>query len=255
MKRIMLAAAVLGLFLADGRVTKAEPFVNPPESAWSPPWVGGAPYQRNIFWDFSVNPVGGPSSGGTPGADYEGFLDQDLRTSDFVTFTGAVQWFQTVTVGGNTYNGAIGIVNNDPNGQALTGVVTFHIDNLVDDLSLKNIWIEDTGVKSAGSTLTETIVAPPGFVSAGPFNQSSTPIDNGLFRENVGFQVIPNPEFEEDVLTFVVPAGGFIIFDSYHIATQSVPEPSSLILLGTGGAVALFARRRRQRALKAEKVS
>src|ERR1017187_9167722 len=68
MKRTLFTVAALTLVMGGVAQALSIPaFVNPPETTWSW-WVTQPPYQRNIYWNFSVNPVGGPSPTGTPGA-------------------------------------------------------------------------------------------------------------------------------------------------------------------------------------------
>ena len=89
-------------------IAGALPFVNPPETN-APKWCTPFPYQRNIDWDFSTNPQGGPSPTGAPGAHYEGWLDPDLWGSDFVRFSGDIAWYDTLSE--ITPTGLIGIDN------------------------------------------------------------------------------------------------------------------------------------------------
>ena len=112
MRRSMWMVVALALVVGGVGQAMANPFINPPETNWNPPWVTPFPYQRNIDWDFSaISPVGGPSTDGTPGAVYEGWLDPSLKSSDYVTFSGGFQWYPSITVGSSTYGGVIGISN------------------------------------------------------------------------------------------------------------------------------------------------
>ena len=76
LKLSLWTLAALALVITGVGQANADPFINPPETTWNPPWVTQFPYQRNIYWDFSTgSPVGGPSVNGTPGAVYEGYDD------------------------------------------------------------------------------------------------------------------------------------------------------------------------------------
>jgi hypothetical protein len=243
MKRAILMGVVLTLVL--GGVGQADVFVNPPETTWSPPWVTQFPYPRNIYWDFSTNPVGGPSPNGAPGAVYEGWLDPVLKSSDSVTFTGAVQYYSTVTTNGYTYTDAIGIVNTGTT--TLTGTAVFLLDDTT-SAGVKHIWVEDTGV-AFGSGAQASIVPPAGYTASGEMNYTSEQISSSplLYREDYGFVVNPNPPWEEWVVTFSVAPGGADLFTSLHIATECVPEPSTFTLAAVACLMGLgYAWRRRK---------
>src|SRR5208337_229395 len=188
MKHAILILALLASLVGGVGQTKADLFVNPPETYWSSVWQTPAPYQRNIDWDFSVNPVGGPSPNGTPGAVYEGTLDPALKSSDSVAFTGAVQYYSTVTTNGYTYTDAIGIVNTGTT--TLTGTAVFFLDDTT-SAGVKHIWVEDTGVDWGNNPATSSIVAPLGYTASGLMNFTSEQISSSppLYLEDFGFVV------------------------------------------------------------------
>jgi PEP-CTERM motif len=245
MKRFVLMAAALGL-LSLASQTKADSFVNPPEDFF-PGWATPFPYQRNISWDFSQNPVGGPSSNGAPGATYEGTLDPLLKSSDFVAFAGAVQYYPgpNNTVLGQ-YGNAIGIINNT-NG-ILAGSATFHIDNVIDMEPVKHLWLELTGVATAGDAATITVIPPAGYTTSNVlYMDQQISVNPPLYLQDYGYTIQPNPPGEDIVFNFSVAPGGVDLFTSLHVATESVPEPGSVILLGIGtlGALGCAWRRRK----------
>ncbi len=69
-----------------------------------------------------------------------------------------------------------------------------------------------------------------------------------LFLFDVGFTVTLNPPWEMLVESFSVPAGGYAFIASQEIATQSVPEPTTSVMLviGSVGALGLAWWRRKQ---------
>ncbi len=155
-------AAALAVLLGEVGQTKAE-FIHPPETNWSPPWVGAAPYQRDITWStFSENPVGGPSPDGTPGAQYSGTLDGQLKSSDKVAISGSVQWIPSITLGpgkDNTYFGVVGI-DNRTGTTKLKGTYTVYLDNTTTLDAQKNVWVETLGTGSGGGLVSLSLVSP-----------------------------------------------------------------------------------------------
>lgn len=208
---VLLAMAMLlsGTMVAS---TLAAEFINPPET-YAPEWDEPFPYQRNIYWDFeTVSPVGGPDPNGTPGAHYEGYLDDALKVSDYVTFTGDVTWSE----------GRIGVWGRDQSGTA-----TFHLDNLIDDRPVKHIWIESHQfTHPSHSDISVSVDPQPGYVVTDEWH-------SGI---NDWYKIEPNPDWEDIVFTFSSWHGhsAYAYLDDLHIATESVPIPGTLLLMGTG---------------------
>ena len=259
-----LLVIILAVSLAGAMSAKAQPlaFVNPPGTTWSPPWVSPPPYQRNIYWNFSVNPVGGPTSAGTPGAVYGGTLDPGLMSRDSVAFTGNVRWLSSITDDEHAgYTNVIAIDNRNGN-TTLNGTAEFTLANTQNASPQKNIWVEYTGV-----TLDEKYTDPdqnisvvpqvPGDPSASIYEGyigTPTPTESQksgatVFLLDYGFIVEPNPASEVVVFNFSVPAGECTLIDSLQIATEC-PEPSTVALLGIG-TLSLLAYEWRRRKAKA----
>jgi hypothetical protein len=244
--RAILILAPLALLLGAVGPANADTFVNPPEVYWNPPWWSTFPYQRNIYWNFNVNPVGGPSPSGTPGAVYEGSFDPSLMSSDTFALSGAATYYPLVTVFNpdtsayDTYTDAIGIVNNTAS--AVTGVLDIHLDNLPPTPREKDIYWEDTGASNgASATLTAVVgdtVYPSTLVTVSQIGTSPE-----LWREDLGIVVTPNPDAEDVVVNYTVQPGGYDLITTLHIATEC-PEPSTIALLGIG-ALGLLRRPRK----------
>lgn len=229
--------AVVALTLARPEAAQADSFIKPPET-YAPVWFTSFPYQRNINLDFAINPVGSPG-GGIPGAVYEGWLDPTLKSSDFVTLSGAVSWYSSPS--GITQTGLLGI-DNRTGGSLLTGTAAFHIDNTTAANAFKNIWVESvalTGYSGANAWLSvsdalgnpATFIGGPG---AEPYGDE--------WLSNYEFRITPNPLYETILWEFEVPAGTYIFLDSVHVATECIPEPGTLGLLALG-TLALLCRR------------
>jgi hypothetical protein len=226
--------------------TLAAPFVNPPE-LFAPEWSTSSPYQRNIYWDFSSNPEGGPTPSGAPGADYEGYDDSILWDSDYVEFVGDVQWFDPAIYTGER-GGTIGIDyswETDPFAMPLSGLAIFHIDNLPDLNALKHLWLEMEAIQHLAWSSPYDLAVPRLNLPSGYDETGADYFIEDLgdrYRENDWWRVEQNPPWEEIVLDFFVFPGEEVYVDNFHVATEgnaSTPEPSTILLLGFG-ALGLF---------------
>ncbi len=233
-RRCKKGVLALGLLLLAASPAWCSPFVNPPESSGKP-WATPFPYQRNVLWDFAVNPVGGPLPGGTPGAHYEGWADPILRVSDVVSLQGAMAWYETLPGSGDsTFSGVLAIDNRQGD-STLTGSATFHLDNFIRQNPLKHIWTESVGGLNLASAILKLVV-PDGFTqtSEGPFNIATVNTDPVLVLANHWFEIRPNPSWENLLFEVSVGPGGFFALDSFHVATECIPEPSTVLLSGFG---------------------
>jgi hypothetical protein len=237
-KRAILTLAPLALLLGGVGQTKADPFIRPPE-IYAPEWYTPFPYQRNIDMGFPVNPVAPANPSGIPGAVYEGTDDPALMASDYVSLTGDVSWSA----------GLIGI-NNLLGVNPEMGTAVFHIDDLDDDLPLKDVWGESLAFGSPGASIIEQVFDPAGNLAALLGGPAITTY-RGQQLADIEWQIEPNPSFETFVETFNVPAGGLAMMSQFQIATECVdvppppppppepypnlvPEPASLALLAIG---------------------
>jgi len=205
---------------------QADPFVMPPET-YSPDWQTSFPYQRNIYMDFNVSPVAAPGNG-IPGAVYEGYLDPTLKASDYVTLDGAAQWYDSVP--GFTQTGLIGI-DNRTGTSTLTGYLIFHIDNTTNTDNKKHVWEEFDSFSNNG--FGSGVQDPSGnwFDAVYYHTQGAS----GNFSKNdFEYGHSPNPPWENVEFEVLVAPGQCALFDNLHIATECVPEPATLTLLGIG---------------------
>jgi hypothetical protein len=212
------------------------PFVNPPEDNPNITWETQFSYQRNIFLDFNVNPIG--SVGAIPGADYEGYDDPKLWDSDYVEFTGAVEWNESL--------GAVGIF--DSQGSS-SGSLIIHIDNWIRDWPVKHLYDEVVWFHegAAGSIYQDYLGLPEGYTEGdfwGIEGDSSRPSGEDLWW-NYWVEIEPNPPWEDKVINFSIGDGGSVYVKSIHIATECVPEPATLALLGLGGVFSVISRKRK----------
>ena len=196
------------------------------------------PYQRNIRYTFN--------SGASPWTPvYQGLDDNDLKGSDYVEHSDNWEWF--ASNGGfpeaEKHGGLIGIDNRQQQ-EAVTADVTFHIDNWDRDNEWKHVWEEMIFTQTSGSFWGQEVRLPNGFSSAGPRHVSQD-VSGGYLLSNYAYKVLPNPPYEEIYFSFSVPAGGYLLIDEIHFATECVPEPATVTLAVLGGV--LFAVRRRRR--------
>lgn len=219
----------------------ASPFELPPEVG-APRWHTVFPYQRNIDWDFSTDPRSTPPH-------YEGWDDDWLHVSDFVELTGDVHWYdvvpgestdgdgQTGTNQDGDYHGVIGLDNREGQ-ETLQGQAIFHIDNW-DTPNVKHIWEEYDFVifdpTFAGSSIIQDLDRGGSSlegIEVVSLGQIST--EPKLYRQDIWYELIPNPPYEAKIVTFTAAAGTMVIFDRLHIATECVPEPATMSLLAMG---------------------
>lgn len=192
--------------------------------------------------------AGGPSPEGPLGAHYEGWDDPVLRSSDYVEFTGDFQWYDHVQ--GDESHESFGVIGIDNRGgtSTLTGSAVFHIDNS-DRPWIKHVAITtlygypyDGGPDHLGDVSIE-VNPPPGYVVTPTFNQAAALATMYWIEHSFAFTVVPNPPWEEIVLTVTVDPGEELYFDYLHVATECIPEPAGLGVIG----LAVLALRRRRR--------
>ena len=253
MIRKLLVATLVVVISASA--ASAFSFGQPPESTWSD-WVLPYPYQRNILWDFETDPFGGPTSAGAPGAGYAGWDDSSLWGSDYVsgydpdrvgTAPGfqSADYFESLDFGDDgTLSGGIGTDNRNGSAYAC-GWATFHIDNWADG-AVKHLWCEMEYYESGSAGIVVNLGAAPGTNWQMPVFENAD-LGNGWHRWTFGMTYLPNPEWEEFTISFGTQPGGIVVLDDFHIATECVPEPATLSLLGLGLSGLVVAHRRRMR--------
>jgi hypothetical protein len=208
----------------------ASPFDNPPEDNWDE-WKTSYPYQRNIYVDFTTNPSGGPYSTGIPGADYEGWADPDIWESDFVSYTGDV-----------IYDGTGERMGAEAIGGDAIGSGIIHIDNLDRPYAYKNFWIELHLDVSNPLEVENWINYNFAFDEFDEYTLDWEPDYMWLYETdpNYGYgiytwgTIYPNPVWEEIQFTFTIPEDEWAWIYDVHVATECVPIPAAVWLLGTG---------------------
>jgi len=215
----------MGLVTSTGKLAMAHPFIHPPEF-YAPDWQTVFPYQRNIYWDFDEMPVDGPP-GPLSDADYEGWLDQHLWSSDYVDLIGDVVWdgYDTIGIGGAGGG---------------SGEAFFHLDNLINSNPVKHVYLEATVINS-DPDYPESFWGPPYLEVPQGYTENPnywgyfwTDLGNNSWLLDMWFEITPNPSSEDIVLPFSVPSGEYVLIDDLHIATECVPEPFTMLLLGSG---------------------
>jgi hypothetical protein len=228
MKKLAVVGITVLASLVIATSVFATTFVNPPETN-APAWGTSYPYQRNIYWDFSSDPVA------TTDQTYAGTYDPSLQISDDVTFAGDVQWYSSIS--GYSRSGLIGIDNRGGT-STLTGTVTFHIANLPENNPIKHIWEEieyyEHDFIDPISTVSTSLVLNSGYTVDMGWDNSEG-LSDGFDRYNIWYEISPNPYCEEIVFEFSVEPETYAVIDSFHIATECIPipEPATMILLGS----------------------
>jgi len=170
-------------------------------------------------------------------------------TCDDIKMLGQVSWYDTVP-GWPGHQGLVGI-NNINGVQTISGSLTFHINNFLDERAEKWVWDEVYYYASPGATFLHTLAVgppPPAGVMVTMDQKvnvwSISGTDNGM-HENLDGTIAPNPPWEEVIFDFICDPGEEAYLDSFEVATICIPEPATLALLGLAGATAIALRRRR----------
>lgn len=228
MKTTIARCIFLVLLLAVTSAAWAD-YVNPPD--FTP--------QRTLFWEFSQSATENPVSvaGGT--------WDEGQWECDFLETSGSLQWYPS----SGRWAGRTGLIGYDnSNGESsASGSWKIHINNFPLPNPVKLIWFEVEVCQWGTVDSTPSFNVPEGCVVqkvGTPFEEQLAP---GVFRINEKWEIRPNPGWEEFLWSFTVSAGSGILVDKFYISTACVPEPSSLIALGTGlmGLGGLIMRKRR----------
>lgn len=231
---LLFCALVLVLFFSPSvfGMPPLIPFEKPPESNPNITWQGSFPYQRNVYMDFSLDPVG--EAGPIPGAIYSGTDDAYLWNSDFVTFSGDIQW--------NEDTGSIGIFGGG------SGTIVIHIDNWDEARPVKNlyeelIFVTDFQGQYGESSFSQDITTPEGIVNSGYWSKWDYPAF-GTTRFSLWNEFEPNPAWEEISISLSISVGNMYL-DEFHIATECVPAPGAILLSSLGAGLVGWLRRSR----------
>lgn len=234
------ASLSVSLLLLVPAVVSAAPFAYPPE-IYAPQWPGPFPYQRDLQWDFTLDPTVSPPAGhyNDPAysVHYDGRIDPLLYQHDSVRFEGAVEWLPQL--------GGIGI-DNSAGTAFLEGFAVFHIHNLTTTMPTKYLWAE---IGSQQPMPFQDLVVPDIMTS---LNHTIDWWPSLIYDETAGNEVLeldwwsiqPCPEMEELVLWIRAPVGQTVYVESLHVAVETIPEPCVLAIMAVG---AVVLRRRCQR--------
>lgn len=201
-------------------------FTNPPETN-AKVWDYSYPYYRNIYWDFSTDPTTNPATG------YYGAKDALLKSSDFVSFTGAV--------GYDSANHRIGAFEG-------SGTAVFHLANLPNNGSHQYLWLEMnvyTSTPGEGKNVDPSVTVPLGYNVTD--STGTGKLTTGL--HDVWFKIEPAPTSEDLVLSFAANGNNkYAYVDNLHVAATPEPIGAALFVIGAGALGIIKNRRNRKKA-------
>jgi len=188
-------------------------------AVYSPPFTP----QRTLFWDFSTSNWQQPTTIAGPTWHGEGWTCDNITIDDPQQ---KLQWVESsLQYPGHT--GLIGLDNSTGQSQAMA-TVTFHINNYNNQNPVKHIYFEAEYIGwLAGSTLAQ-VDAPQTYTT------EYVDGDYPTWGTWQSWDIKPNPDWEEVTWSLYGPAGGGVYLDRFYISTLCVPEPSSLMALGSG---------------------
>ncbi len=129
---------------------------------------------------------------------------------------------------------------NNTGDTELSGTVVLDLANVDDGLQQKNIWLELTGQASATNEMTVDVSSDDATL-VGSTQLTNIQLESGLWLQDFGFILRPNPDEEEIVLSFVVAPHSYDVVNTVQVATQSIPEASTWAMLAVGFAGLGFA--------------
>lgn len=221
---LVVIALVMGAVPALADTFSRPPETTPLESYCD--WVEPYPYQRNVTLNFATDPSTWPVDSVNPSArdlltdvnyHMEGRLDPGLYPSDWFGWTGPLTWC-------NEFEGRQGVIGLEGNSPL---ILTWHLDNWGVH-PVKHIYMEMDYYYIPGESCWEGTTDPLFTIFAQEFED----LGGGWQRTFIWFELIPNPLCEDFIWTLYGP--GNVMIDNWHIATESVPLPGSVLLLGSG---------------------
>lgn len=205
-----------------------------------PPWDRNDPFATSAEWDF-VQPPDDSNNNNflgdedwTPDGSEVPFNDGNSPAVTKLNFEEGIIW-----------DSELGGLVNIQEGAPAEIIITF--DNIIDDRPIKNLRIRITGI--AGSSITDPIAndlvrvegfdATDGLVTAQRVSSGFTSLTGDpAFSWGQDWVLEPNPDSE----TIFIPINPNTAIEQIVVDAISIPEPSTLALLGLGGLA--MARRR-----------
>ena len=241
-RTISAGLSLLIIVLSSG-FAQADPFVNPPELN-HPDWVTPFPYQRNILVGYDTDPHQWPDHVTSPAPDerkaltpdvvhHEGMDDPVLYPSDWLAedvqppSAGFTDWLADDTITGTPRQGIL-VMDGQADSQF---TLIWHIDNWDWPREEKHFYAE-AEYYTTGNLGIDQLLSSTGQIEVLTADYEN--LADGWIRWRGWATLVPNPEWEEmiNVVTFEDP--GIVLMDYMHIATECVPEPTTLALLVLG---------------------
>jgi hypothetical protein len=251
-KCAILISALLVVLLSP--VALAAAFINSPELYAGPgEWYEPFPYQRNALIGFDSDPHTWPGDPKNTSAfdlqpavnyDLEGIEDPLWYESDWLKIDGVYSWEPVSPTGAGQ---GILIFDNSQGTGDMTASLTWHLDNSTERNHKKNIWSELVWLQtSANSGLDIQLIPEPGYALTSLYLPvGPNPLGGGWLVADGYGRIEPNPTWEELVLNIKVAPGDQFMIDSWHTATECVPEPGTAALFLCGLVGLSISRRRR----------
>ncbi len=187
--------------------------------------------QRTLYWGFDSG-TGWETPVTEVGPAWGSLGTDALTTSGFSWIDSPSDWAGKKVLG----------MRNDTN-QAIEGWLDITLWNYDNQRPVKNLWLEY--IRKSNTSALISLLAPGYSTSLNLVDNVS--MENGSVRHDFSGLITPNPNSETLRWYVSLDPGEYYYLDEVRISTECIPEPGSLVALGSGliGLAGMALRRRR----------